>query len=91
MPDGKMMKNDTSNMSSMMGDMISSLYGKQGVEFDKAFLEEMIVHHEGAILMAQEALKASKNSSVLDMSKAIIKTQTSEIEQMKNWLKDLSN
>ncbi len=88
MPDGRVMSNNGSGgMSGMMDDMMNGLYGKTGDEFDRAFLEEMIVHHEGAVLMAQEALKNAKHQEIKDMSKNIISAQTIEINQMKGWLK----
>jgi uncharacterized protein (DUF305 family) len=88
MPDGSVMSNNGSGgMSGMMDDMMSGLYGKTGDAFDKAFLEEMIVHHDGAVLMAQEALRNAKHQEIKDMASAIISAQTSEISQMKGWLK----
>lgn len=88
MPNGMMMSNNgDGGMSGMMDDMMSGLHGKTGDSFDKAFLEEMIVHHEGAVLMAQEALRNAKHKEIKDMAQNIITAQTSEIEQMKGWLK----
>lgn len=88
MPDGSVMSNNGSGgMSGMMDDMMNGLYGKTGDAFDKAFLEEMIVHHDGAVLMAQEALRNAKHQEIKDMASAIISAQTSEISQMKGWLK----
>ena len=43
MSDGSMMNNDGSNMQAMMHDMNAELVGKTGNEFDKAFLEQMII------------------------------------------------
>ncbi len=85
MPDGSMMSNSGMNMTSMMADMNATLKGKTGDEFDKAFLSEMIVHHQGAIDMAELALTSAKHQEVKDLASAIIKAQTSEIAQMKAW------
>jgi hypothetical protein len=49
----------------------------------------MIGHHEGAIEMAQD-IKGNKNSEVKALSEAIISSQTAEITEMKNLIKDLS-
>lgn len=59
MADGTMMPNVATgaNMNHSMDAMMSGLEGKTGDAFDKAFLEEMIVHHEGAVLMAEALLK----------------------------------
>ena len=86
MPDGSMMSNNMS-MSDMMASMNAELEGKTGDEFDKAFLTEMIMHHEGAVDMAEAALEDAKHQEIKTMANAIISAQTSEIAQMKAWLK----
>lgn len=75
------------NMHSAMSGMMSGLSGKTGDEFDKAFLSEMIEHHEGAVDMAEAALKNAKHQEIKDLAKAIIEAQTKEINQMKDWQK----
>ncbi|MFZ2522185.1 MAG: DUF305 domain-containing protein [Minisyncoccia bacterium] len=86
MPDGVKMQDSEMSMASMMADMNRALAGKTGDEFDKAFLTEMIVHHEGAVEMAEMALKSAKHKEVLDLSNAIISAQNKEIGDMKSWL-----
>ena len=54
-------------------------------EFDRLFLQGMIKHHEGAIVMAQD-VAASKNKDVTDLSASIISAQESEISKMKELL-----
>lgn len=76
---------DGSMMHGAMGDMMAGLEGKTGDEFDKAFLAEMIVHHEGAVDMAEAALKNAKHPEIKNMANAIISAQTSEIQQMQEW------
>lgn len=85
MGDGTMMHNDSMGMSGAMDDMMSGLNGKSGDDFDKAFLSEMIMHHEGAVQMAEAALKNAKHQEIKDMANIIITAQTSEIDQMKSW------
>ncbi|NBO22937.1 DUF305 domain-containing protein [bacterium] len=51
---------------------------------DLEYLRLMIIHHQDALDMAQRALKDSKNQFVLTLSENIIKTQSAEIEDMKN-------
>jgi uncharacterized protein (DUF305 family) len=84
MPDGSMMSNNMS-MASMMAEMNEALAGKKGNEFDKAFIDEMIVHHQGAIDMAKLALTNANHQEIKDLANAIIKAQTEEIDQMKAW------
>lgn len=80
----KMMNGDES-MHDMMSMMSASLEGKTGDEFDKAFLAEMIIHHQGAVNMAEKALENAGHQELKDLSQAIISAQNSEIEQMKKW------
>lgn len=68
----------------MMG-MTSSLEGKTGEEFDKTFVEEMIVHHKGAIDMAELAKENAKRDEIKSLADDIISAQTNEIEMMRQW------
>ena len=85
MPNGQVMMNNGMDMNDMMGSMMSGLNGKTGDAFDAAFIDEMILHHEGAVEMAEAALKNAKHQEIKDMATAIISAQTKEIEQMKQW------
>lgn len=87
MPNGQIMDDDSSGMHGAMGDMMAGLEGKTGDDFDKAFLAEMIVHHEGAVDMAEAALANAKRAEIKQMANAIISAQTTEINQMKEWQK----
>ena len=87
MPDGSMMHNVGMGMDDMMQAMTLSLDGKTGYEFDQAFLSEMIVHHEGAVKMAQMVLTNSKNPELVKLANDIIKAQTGEIKMMQDWQK----
>ncbi len=70
----------------MMG-MTSSLEGKTGDEFDKTFIEEMIVHHQGAIEMAELAKENANRKEIKSLADDIISAQTKEIEMMRGWQK----
>jgi hypothetical protein len=79
---------DSDDMMSMsMDDMATMLDGKTGDAFDKAFIEGMIPHHQGAIDMAKAAQKYAKHQEIKDMADAIISAQQSEIDMMKQWQK----
>lgn len=88
MENGEMMEGTGSakNMQDTMISMSASLQGKSGDEFDKAFLSQMIMHHEGAVIMANAALINAKHTEIKELAKNIIAAQTSEITQMKGWL-----
>jgi uncharacterized protein (DUF305 family) len=73
-------------MSMSMNDMKAMLEGKTGDDLDRAFLEGMIPHHQGAVEMAR-FLSGAKHPELQKMGQDIITTQTKEIEQMKEWMK----
>ncbi len=69
-----------------MDEMVQSLEGKKGDEFDKIFLEHMIAHHVGAVQMAHEAATRAKHNELRDMAQDIISSQTKEVTQMNRWM-----
>lgn len=79
--------NSPTDMSGMMDAMMSGLSGKTGDDFDKAFLTQMIIHHSGAISMANAALALSNHAEIKTLAKNIIATQSKEIDQMRGWQK----
>ncbi len=72
-------------MGSSMDDMMKSLDGKTGDAFDKAFLDAMIVHHEGAIDMAKIAQNGAEHAEIKTLAGEIITAQTKEIQMMRQW------
>ena len=87
MPDGTMMNNVGMDMESQMHGMTMSLEGKTGDAFDKEFLSQMIVHHQGAVDMAQMVLKTSKRPELVKLANDIITAQNGEIKMMQDWQK----
>jgi uncharacterized protein (DUF305 family) len=89
MPDGSMMGNggETMSMEDMMASMNAELEGKTGDAFDQAFISEMIMHHQGAVEMAELALTNAKHQEIKDLANAIISAQNKEIADMKAWQK----
>lgn len=55
-------------------------------EFEIAFMEEMIRHHEGAIREAEQCLKRAYHEDLIDLCQNIIETQSAEIAEMEAWL-----
>lgn len=58
---------------------------KTGDDYDKAFIDEMIKHHEGAVAMAKLSANNAKHDEVRQLSQEIISAQEKEITQMKQW------
>lgn len=69
----------------MMMGQGSMMHGNSDAPFDALFLDGMIMHHQGAIVMAQQALAESEHDEVRELSEAIISAQQAEIEQMQSW------
>lgn len=86
MPDGTLMSNDgLVSMQHSMDSMTQALQGKTGDEFDREFLIQMIVHHEGAVDMAEQVLTASNRPELVQLANDIITAQTKEIKMMQDW------
>jgi len=84
--DATTLSGDHSQMT--MDEMTKGLDGLSGDAFDKAFVEMMIVHHQGAVDMAQLIPAGAKHEELKRLGTDIITAQTKEIEMMKQWLKD---
>lgn len=54
-------------------------------DFDKAFIEQMIPHHQLAIMMANMLQSGTNNPQMQRLAKNIISSQSSEIQQMQVW------
>ena len=87
MSNGMMMStsHDSMDMGAMMTAMNTQLSGKTGAEFEKAFLSEMIVHHQGAVEMAQTVLQKTTRPELVKLANDIITAQNSEITMMQQW------
>lgn len=57
----------------------------QAKPFDKAFIDEMIPHHESAIAMAEVARQDTENPEIRDIAAGIVDAQRQEIGQMRQW------
>ncbi|WP_194410996.1 DUF305 domain-containing protein [Microbacterium cremeum] len=73
----------------MSDDDMAALEAATGVEASRLFLEQMIVHHEGAIEMAQAEIDRGQNADVVEMAQNIKDSQTAEIATMQELLAQL--
>lgn len=78
----------TDHNSMSMMDMNKQLEGLSGDDYDKAFIEMMITHHEGAVDMAELSASRAKHDEIKQLSQAIITAQDKEIADMKQWQRD---
>lgn len=71
----------------MMSDQdMAALEAAPGPEASELFLTQMIQHHAGAIVMAQQELDNGRDRDVLDLAQQIIDAQTAEIAEMEQLL-----
>ncbi|WP_246063780.1 DUF305 domain-containing protein [Blastococcus colisei] len=67
-----------------MGDMPAA-----GPDFDVMWLQSMIEHHDGAVVMAQIEIDDGANEEAIDLARRIVETQNDEIDEMQQLLNEL--
>ena len=67
-------------------DMGASL--RRAKPFDRAFIDAMIPHHQGAIRMARVVLAGDGSTEVMQIADGIIRAQAQEIREMNGWRMD---
>lgn len=100
--DHSQMMSDTQTMTAtgtlsdtQMGGMDHSMMNVDPAKpFDAQFIDGMIEHHQGAIVMAEQALQQAEHEELRTLAEAIIAAQGPEIEQMttlrQSWYPDLA-
>jgi uncharacterized protein (DUF305 family) len=86
----KQMQHDGSMMngsSSMNHDMMQMELGPADADYDLRFIDAMILHHQGAVVMAQEVQQKSTRPEMKQLANEIIEAQEKEIVQMQQWRK----
>ena len=79
--------NEKVSMEEQVKQLSGELDDKTRNALDRAFVENMIVHHEGAIEMAEKVVDQTKRPEVKALAEEIIATQGAEVETMNGWLK----
>jgi len=69
----------------MMGDQTDVKQLQNALVFDRAFIEEMIPHHQMAVMMAQMLQITTERPEMKQLAKDIIQAQTKEINAMRDW------
>ena len=69
----------------MMGNETDVKRLEQAADFDKAFIEEMIPHHQMAVMMASMLKQGTQRPEMRQLADDIISAQTREIDQMRQW------
>ena len=77
-------------MPGMMSDaQMQELNAATGADFDRLFLQLMIVHHEGAIEMSDTEIAQGSNLAALALAESIKTSQTAEIAEMQQLLQTM--
>ncbi len=83
------MMNDGNGMGSMMGDggmgegQMMGSFG-EGKPFDLQFIDQMTMHHSGAIMSSEMMIADSERPELRKLAEAIQQSQSRQIEQMKD-------
>lgn len=73
----------------MMG-MMAGLHLLTGPEYEAAWLEAMIEHHQDALHMAERILESTERPELVALGERIIEDQTAEIEAMEELIAELT-
>jgi uncharacterized protein (DUF305 family) len=63
--------------------MARQMVMENGEYSDRRFIDAMVPHHQGAIAMAEVALKNAEHEEIEQLSQNIISSQQAEIEELK--------
>lgn len=69
----------------MMGNETDITRLEQAADFDRAFIEEMIPHHQMAVMMGTMLKTGTQRPAMRQLADDIIAAQTREINQMRQW------
>ena len=73
------------SMKMMSGGEMKKMEAATGKDFDIHFLDMMTPHHQGATVMAKEALTKAEHPEIKTLANQIIKAQEAEIKMMADW------
>lgn len=85
---------DSTSMDHGTGGMMSEedmgmLNDAQGTEAARLYLEQMTVHHEGAVEMAREQIDQGQNPQAVELARQVVEDQEAEIAEMEQMLQEL--
>ncbi|WP_447002998.1 DUF305 domain-containing protein [Saccharothrix isguenensis] len=76
-----------SSMPGMSDEDTAKLEAAEAADFDRAFLELMIEHHQGAVDMSTTLLGSGRNADARKLAEQIIAAQQAEITEMEGLLR----
>ena len=66
------------------GGMAREMVTEDGRYTDRAFIDAMVPHHQGAVEMAEVALENAKHREIRDLAEDIVTAQEAEIEELRS-------
>ena len=72
--------------SRMMGVNIQAL--RQAIDFDRAFLEQMIPHHQMGVMMSTMAANNTNQIEIRKLAEEMSSEQSKEIKMMDDWYRE---
>jgi len=82
--DGMSGMGDMEGMDHGPGGMASDMLMKDGKYSDELFIDAMVPHHEGAVQMAEVALKNAEHNEIKQLAEDIVSAQEAEIKELKS-------
>lgn len=85
---------DSTSMGHGAGGMMSEedmgmLNDAQGTDAARLYLEQMTVHHEGAVEMARDQVEQGQNPQAVELARQVVEDQEAEITEMEQMLQEL--
>jgi uncharacterized protein (DUF305 family) len=87
MDHGSMQMEDGDTMR-MMDDALADLEALEGEEFEVAYVNQIIPHHQGALEMAQSVVDRAPHQEVRDAAARVIEDQQREIKELTAFLQE---
>lgn len=68
-----------------MQDMMQQMSGVEAAGVDEAFAQMMIIHHQGAINMANQVMQSGDNNEIMQRAQQLIDTKQQEVERLQQF------
>jgi len=72
----------------MMGNETDMTRLQEADDFDRVFIEDMIPHHQMAVMMASMLKNGTNREEMRKLADDIVSAQTKEIDSMRSWYKE---
>ncbi|GAA1751459.1 DUF305 domain-containing protein [Kocuria aegyptia] len=87
--DGMDHGSDAGTDGMMTAEDMQALETAEGEDAARLYLEQMTVHHEGAVEMARDQVEQGQNPQALELARQVVEDQEAEIAEMERMLQEL--